>query len=171
MDIKRKLQYDNVYMNMAKCMSKLSYAIRNKVGCVIVSKDGQLISQGFNGTPTGMDNECENVECNCSWIHGCSRTATPIEEVKSLKHCKDCEYCKLVTKPEVLHAESNAIAKCAKWTNTTEGATLYVTLSPCIDCAKLIMQAGIKRVCYHQQYRDTTGITFLQDNGIIVDVI
>lgn len=167
----RKKEYDKAYMDMAECMGKLSYARRNKVGCIIVSRDGQVISQGFNGTPAGMDNVCETVECGCSWVHGCARAAKPPEEVKNVEFCNGCEYCKLVTKPEVLHAESNAIAKCAKWVNTTEGSTVYVTLSPCTECAKLIMQAGVKRVCYHQKYRDITGISFLKNNGIIVDEI
>ena len=77
----------------------------------------------------------------------------------------------LTTKHEVLHAESNAIAKCAKWISSTEGATLYVTLSPCFDCSKIIIQAGIKRVCYCEEYRDATGIDFLLNNGIQVDQI
>lgn len=167
----RKKQYDQTYMKMAQCMGNLSYANRSKVGCIILSRDGQVISQGFNGTPSGMNNDCETVECTCQWNHGCARVAKPIDEVKNINFCKGCEHCKLVTKPEVLHAESNAIAKCAKWLNTTEGATLYVTLSPCAECAKLIMQSGIKRVCYHEKYRDIKGISFLKNNGIIVDEI
>ena len=167
----RQNQYDKVYMKIAKSVSELSYANRNKVGCVIVSKDGQLISQGFNGTPSGYDNCCEEIECTCNWVHGCCINAEPIEKMKSIEHCKGCSYCKLITKKEVLHAESNAISKCAKWYSSTQGATLYVTLSPCFDCAKMIIQAGIKRVCYLEQYRTTEGLDFLKKNNIIVEQI
>jgi dCMP deaminase len=86
--------------------------------------------------------------------------------MKSIEHCTGCKFCKLVTKPEVLHAESNAISKCAKWYSSTQGATLYVTLSPCFECAKLIIQAGIKRVCYGEEYRDRSGLDFLLQNNI-----
>ena len=171
MNTERQQQYDKVYMEIAKTISKLSYANRNKVGCVIVSSDGQLISQGFNGTPSGYDNCCEEVMCECKWVHGCCINAEPIEKMKSIEYCKDCKFCKLTTKKEVLHAESNAISKCAKWYSSTQGATLYVTLSPCFECAKMIIQAGIKRVCYCDEYRDTTGIDFLRKNNIIIDQI
>ena len=142
MNIKRQIEYDKAYMNMAKDFGSLSYGKRAKVGCVIVSSNGQIVSQGFNGTPAGRDNQCEYTDE--SGIH---------------------------TKPEVLHAESNAISKCAKWGSSTNGATLYVTLSPCYECAKLIIQAGIKRVVYKEIYRDTTGIQLLKDLGITVECI
>lgn len=171
MDAERRLQYDQTYMNMALVLSGLSYANRNKVGCIIVSEDGQIISQGFNGMPQGMPNECENVECTCKWVHGCTKTGTPVKDVMSLNHCKDCMYCKLTTKSEVLHAESNAIAKCAKWFASTENATLYVTLSPCIECAKLIVQSGIKRVVYFNEYRNLDGIPVLEAAGIKIQRI
>ena len=138
---KKQLRYDNAYMEMAEAFSKLSYAERHKVGCVIVSPKGQIISQGYNGTPSGRDNSCEYTN----------------------------EYGELVTKPEVLHAETNAISKCAKWQASTDGATLYVTLSPCINCAKLIIQAGIKRVVYKEVYHNTEGLDLLKDVGIKVD--
>ena len=143
MNKERQIQYDKVYMRMAKTLSELSYAERNKVGCIIVSPKGQIISQGYNGTPTGYDNCCEYQDENGN----------------------------LVTKKEVLHAESNAISKCAKWLSSTEDATLYVTLSPCFECAKVIIQAGIKRVCYNETYRNTEGLDFLKKNGIQVDQI
>lgn len=168
MDKNRELEYDCTYMEMAICMSKLSYALRNKVGAIIVSKNGQIISQGFNGTPSGTDNNCEDPICTSKWTHGCVKCAKPIEEVISLDYCKDCEYVKLVTRNTVLHAESNAITKCAKWTNTTEDATIYVTLSPCHDCAKLIIQSGIKRVVFNELYRNTDGIKFLVESNIVV---
>lgn len=135
---------DRVYMNMATALSDLSYAKRSKVGCVIVSDDGQIVSQGYNGTPAGFDNVCE---------------------------LEDEHTHALVTKPEVLHAESNAISKCAKWGGSTDHATLYVTMSPCYECAKLIIQAGIKRVVYKEQYRDDTGIRLLEKAGIVVSKI
>lgn len=141
---KRLLQYDKTYLEMAECVSKLSYGIRAKVGCVIVSDKGQVISHGWNGTPSGFDNACEYTDENGE----------------------------LHTKREVLHAESNAILKCARFGNaSTDGSTIYVTLSPCVDCAKLIIQAGVKRVCYKEKYRDTSGIDFLKENGIIVEQI
>ena len=137
----RKQQYDKVYMNMAKELASLSYALRSKVGCIIVSKEGQIISQGYNGTPSGRDNCCEYTDM-------------------------DGEF---VSKREVLHAESNAIIKCARWAASTNGATLYVTLSPCFDCAKMIVQAGIERVVYHEEYRNTEGLDLLKECGVQVD--
>ena len=132
----RKLQYDQTYMNMAIVLSGLSYAKRSKVGCIIVSEDNQIISQGFNGMPKGFDNCCENYV--------------------------------LTTKKEVLHAETNAIAKCAKWCTSTENATIYVTLSPCIDCAKMIVQTEISRLVYYEEYRDLSGVKLLLKAGIKV---
>ena len=182
----RQLQFDKAYMKMAHAISELSYANRSKVGCIIVSKNGQVISQGYNGTPTGYDNCCEIPSCSCKYVRGCCYTEKPIEEQMSVEFCANalkplghandkkgypCSYLTLTTKKEVLHAESNAISKCAKWISSTEGATLYVTLSPCFDCAKIIIQAGIKRVCYDEKYRDPAGIDFLQENGIQVDQI
>lgn len=173
----RQSQYDKAYMQMARAIGSLSYAVRNKVGCIIVSKNGQVISQGFNGTPTGYDNCCEDPHCSYKHVHGCAYTENPIDEQMSVEFCANahngfpCSYLTLTTKKEVLHAESNAIAKCAKWISSTEGATLYVTLSPCFECSKMIIQAGIKRVCYEEEYRDKTGIEFLKKNGIIVDKI
>lgn len=171
MNAERRLQYDQTYMNMALVLSSLSYAERNKVGCIIVSEDGQIISQGFNGMPHGMSNECENVECTSTWTHGCIYTGEHPDKVKSLAYCNHCEHCKMTTKPEVLHAESNAIAKCAKWYASTENSTLYVTLSPCIECAKLIIQARINRVVYFNEYRNLDGIPLLREAGVKVQRI
>jgi dCMP deaminase len=114
---------DVVYLRMAQELSTLSHAIRRKVGCLIV-KDTQIISEGYNGTPRGFDNDCEYTD--------------------HVDH--------MYTKPEVLHAESNAITKLARSTNSSSGATLYVTCSPCYDCSKLIIQSGIKRVVYQHLY-------------------
>jgi len=114
---------DVVYLRMAEELATLSHAIRRKVGCLIV-KDTQIISEGYNGTPRGFDNGCEYVD--------------------HVDH--------MYTKPEVLHAESNALTKLARSTNSSSGATLYVTCSPCYDCSKLIIQSGIKRVVYQHLY-------------------
>ena len=174
----RQKQYDIIYMKIAQCIAELSYSYRSQVGCIIVSKEGQIISQGFNGTPTGYDNCCEDPHCSCKYVRGCCYTEKPIEEQMSVEFCMHprnsehkCRYLTLMTKPEVLHAESNAISKCAKWNSSTEGATLYVTLSPCFDCAKLIIQSGISRVVYLEPYRDLNGVEFLIKNNIQVEQI
>jgi dCMP deaminase len=124
------------YLRMARIWAENSYCTRRKVGCIVV-KDKMIISDGYNGTPSGFENVCED-ENN-------------------------------VTKPYVLHAEANAITKLARSSNNSDSATLYVTASPCIECAKLIIQAGIKRVVYGENYRIKDGIELLQRAG--VDVI
>lgn len=140
----RQYEYDKTYMKMALAMGSLSYAQRRKVGCIIVSKDDQVISQGYNGTPSGWDNCCETMD--------------PITK-------------RLVTVPECLHAETNAITKCAKFLTSTQDSTMYVTLSPCFDCAKLIVQSGIKRVVFYEVYRNLDGIKFLSKYGIKIEQI
>jgi dCMP deaminase len=153
--IKQRLKYR--YMEMAKIWSKNSYAVRKKVGAIIV-KDGQIISDGYNGTPTGFENECEIIE-------PCSKS-----ECTSLfgdKQCESCPYHVVKTKPYVLHAEANAILKVARSNNSTEGATLFCTLSPCLECAKLIIQAGIIEIYYDEEYSDKSGIELLKRAGII----
>lgn len=160
-------KFDKSYLAMAEVWAQNSYAKRAKVGALIV-KNGQIISDGFNGTPSGFDNCCEDVMCTCQWIHGCRKDARPISEVISPEHCSDCSDCKMVTKKEVLHAEANAITKLSRSTQSSDGATLYVTLSPCYDCAKLIIQSGIKRVVYKEQYRETSGLDLLKSAGIEV---
>ena len=131
---------DKTYMNMARELSKLSHAQRRKVGCLIV-KDTHIIAEGLNGTPRGFDN-------NCAYVG-------------HVDH--------YYTKPEVLHAESNAITKLARSTNSSEGATLYVTCCPCFDCAKLIIQSGIERVVYDEPYSKGDGLTLLKKAGVEVD--
>ena len=118
---------------MAHDWGMLSHCERKKVGAIIV-KNGMIISDGFNGTPTGFDNHCEDEEGYTKWY--------------------------------VLHAEANAILKVAKSTNSCEGATLYLTLSPCKDCAKLIHQSGIKRLVYIKEYKDSSGLKFLKKAGV-----
>ena len=132
-------EFDNAYMEMAVTWSGLSKAKRKKVGCIVVNEK-TIISDGYNGMPSGFDNECEEI----------------IDDV-------------MKTRPEVLHAESNAITKLSKSTRSSEGATLYITLSPCIECAKLIIQSGIKRVVYKEPYRDTTGLALLEKGGVVAD--
>jgi dCMP deaminase len=128
---------DVKYLEMAEIWADLSKAKRKRVGCLIV-KDGSIISDGFNGTPKGFDNNCET--------RGVGDT--------------------LYTKPEVLHAESNAITKLAKSTQSSDGATMYITISPCVDCAKLIIQSGIKRVVFKKVYRNEDGISLLNKANI-----
>ena len=136
-----KDKLDQTYMRMAEELAKLSYAERKKVGCLIV-KDTQIISEGFNGTPAAFDNSCEY------YNH--------LDEI--------------YTKPEVLHAESNAITKLARSTNDSSESTVYVTLAPCYDCAKLIIQAGIKRVVYKEEY-PSNGLDLLRRAGISISQI
>lgn len=129
----KQLKYDKAYLKMALEWGKLSHCKRKQVGALIV-KDRMIISDGFNGTPTGFDNICEDKEG--------------------------------VTKWEVLHAEANAILKVASSTQSAKNSTLYITLSPCTECSKLIHQAGIKRVVYAKDYRDISGIEFLKKAGV-----
>lgn len=134
----KQLRYDKAYLRMATSWSELSHCQRKKVGAIIVKND-MIISDGYNGTPSGFDNCCENDIGETHWY--------------------------------VLHAEANAILKVAKSTNNCAGATLYLTLSPCKDCSKLILQAGIVRVVYHKGYKDNSGIGFLKSAGIQIEQI
>lgn len=129
----RQLEYDKSYLKMAQIWSANSYCQRRKVGALLV-KNNTIISDGYNGTPSGFPNVCENEQ-------GC-------------------------THPYVLHAEANAITKIAKSGNSSEGSTLYVTCSPCMECAKLIIQAGITRVVYTELYREVSGLDLLRRAGI-----
>jgi dCMP deaminase len=134
----KKTRYDKAYMKMASEWAKLSHCKRKQVGALIV-RDRMIISDGFNGTPTGYDNECETPENTTKW--------------------------------HVLHAEANAILKVARSTQSCDDATLYVTLSPCKECSKLIHQSGIKRVVYGKKYSDTEGVNFLKEAGVEVDFL
>lgn len=134
----KSLALDRRYLRMAKIWSENSYCRRRKVGALLV-KDKMIISDGFNGTPSGFPNVCED-ESN-------------------------------VTFPYVLHAEANAITKVARSNNSSDGSTLYVTASPCIECAKLIIQAGIRRVVFSELYRITDGIDLLSEAGVEVNHI
>ena len=134
----KQLKYDTTYLKMADEWSKLSYCKRRQVGALIV-KDKMIISDGYNGTPSGFENFCEDEDGYTKWY--------------------------------VLHAEANAIAKVSGSTQSTKGATLYITLSPCKECSKLIFQSGISRVVYSKKYKDQSGIDFLVKSGINVDFI
>ena len=140
----RREEFDKTYIRMAIEWSKLSRAKRKQVGCLIVN-DRTIISDGYNGMPSGFTNNCED-------------------------HYQDKSgFTYLKTREEVLHAESNAITKLAKSTRSSDGATLYITLSPCVECAKLIIQSGIKRVVYYEKYRETKGIDLLTKAEISVE--
>ena len=132
----KQKKFDNAYMRMADVWAELSHCKRKKVGALIV-KDRKIISDGYNGTPTGFENQCEDDENQTKWY--------------------------------VLHAEANAILKIAASTQSCDGATLYVTMSPCRECSKLIHQAGIRRVVYKQGDSDTSGIDFLKSAGVEIE--
>ena len=133
MEERKQKKYDIAYLKMALEWSKLSYCKRRQVGVLIV-KDRMIISDGYNGTPTGFENICEDDENYTKWY--------------------------------VLHAEANAIMKVSASTQSSKGATLYITLSPCRECSKLIFQSGIKRLVYNKEYKDTFGVDFLKKSGI-----
>ena len=131
----KQKQYDIAYLRMAEEWSKLSYCKRKQVGALIV-KDKMIISDGYNGTPSGFENVCEDEEGYTKWY--------------------------------VLHAEANAILKVASSTQSCKGATLYITMSPCQQCSKLIHQAGITRLVYKQEYKDNSGVKFLKKAGVSI---
>lgn len=167
-----KEKFINLYMDWAERCSELSHARRRKVGAVIVKND-TVISYGYNGMPAGWDNNCEDIV----WDSGAGGWLDPEEfdtqypfEMWNEQAKSNVRY-GLKTKPEVLHAESNAIAKLAKSPNSGEGADLFVTTAPCLDCAKLIYQSGISRVWFGEQYRTDSGIEFLKKSGIQVEKI
>jgi dCMP deaminase len=144
-------------MKAAEVYSQLSSARRLQVGCVVV-KDNTIIGIGYNGMPSGWDNDCEkksytNIDSKWQYLD------------------EDGSTYSLVTRPEVLHAESNALAKVARSTNSSEGASVFVTHAPCLDCAKMMYQAGINSVYYRSSYRDTSGVDFLKECNIEVKQI
>jgi dCMP deaminase len=158
------------YMDVASNCSTMSRAIRLQVGCVIV-KDDNIISFSWNGTPTGWDNNCEDQV----WDKGAGGWLDPDEFDAKYPYegwhegaQRNVRY-GLKTKPEVLHAESNAVSKLAKSNNSGQGADLFVTHAPCMDCAKLIYQSGISNVYYRNSYRDVAGVEFLEKSGIQVE--
>lgn len=164
-----KTKLINAYMATAKIFAELSHARRLHVGAIVV-KDDRIISIGYNGMPAGWDNNCENIV----WDPGAGGWLDPEEfdaqypyEGWNEQAQRNVRY-GLKTKPEVLHAESNAIAKLAKANDSGNGADIFVTHAPCIDCSKLILQSGIRRVYYGVQYRTDDGLTFLKNSGIQV---
>lgn len=153
-------------MQVAYQFAKLSYANRRKVGCVIV-KDHQVISFGYNGMPHGFDNQCEETETVYY-----ENPDTALELIEDHGFTCDNGCCSRDrTRREVLHAESNAIMKVAKSTMSCDGADLFTTTCPCFECAKLIIQAGISKVYYTEEYRDMSGVELLQQAGIIVEQV
>jgi len=158
-----KEKFIDAYMEVAKTFANLSTATRLQVGAIVV-KDDRIISIGYNGMPSGWDNCCEDVVETME--------DNPWHDYKMLKEngwdYKNNQYVKLKSKPEVLHAESNCIAKLAKSPESGDGASIFITHSPCIDCAKLIYQSGITTVYYEENYRSTQGIDFLNKSGIKV---
>ena len=140
-----KSKFIEAHMKAAEVYAELSSARRLHVGCVIVKND-TIIGIGYNGMPSGWDNNCEE---EIKWPNG---------QIQFLK-----------SRPEVLHAETNAIAKVAKSTNSSDGAAMFITHAPCLDCAKLIHQSGIKSVFYKNEYRDTSGVDFLKNCNIEVE--
>jgi len=146
-------KFANAHMKAAEVYSQLSSAKRLQVGCVVV-KDNTIIGIGYNGMPSGWDNNCEDesVELYSGYEGAIHRTV-------------------LKTKPEVLHAETNALAKIARSTNSSDGASMFITHAPCLDCAKLVYQSGIKSVYYRNSYKNTDGIDFLNKCNVEVTMI
>lgn len=158
-----RLNIEQVYMEIAYSVAKLSYAERRQVGCIIV-KDHQIVSFGYNGTPTGFDNQCEETEKVYY-----ENPDTALELIEDHGFTCDNGCCSRDrTRREVLHAESNALTKIAKSTLSSEGADLYTTTSPCFECAKLIIQSGIKQVYFNETYRDMSGVELLKQANINV---
>lgn len=165
-----KQKYIDYYMDVAERTSKLSHAVRRQVGAVIV-KENRILSYGYNGMPSGWDNECEYKDY-MSIDAGGWLDINEIEERWPYAEF-DAETnlyrrYRLVTKDEVLHAESNAIAKVSGSTESSENASMFCTTAPCIQCAKMIFQSGIKNVYYRDTYRDSKGIEFLEKSGVDV---
>lgn len=161
-----KSKFIHAHMKAAEVYAQLSSAKRLQVGCVIVKND-TIIGIGYNGMPSGWTNVCEETEYILK-----SECQFDPEDMLALGYTEtENGWMKLQTKPEVLHAESNSLAKVAKSTNSSEGADMFVTHAPCLQCAKLIHQAGIISVFYREAYRDVSGIEFLKKCGVYVEQI
>lgn len=164
-----KQKFIDYYMKIAEVTAQLSYAVRLKVGAVLV-RDNQIIGTGYNGMPSGWDNNCENK----IWDTGSGGWLSPeeiFEQYPYEEYNPDAERVvryNLKTKPEVLHAESNALMKVARSTESSMNATMFCTHAPCIECAKLIYQAGVTKLYYREQYRDDKGLEFLSKSGVDV---
>jgi dCMP deaminase len=155
-------KFANAHMKVAEVYSQLSSARRLHVGCVVV-KDNTIIGIGYNGMPSGWDNNCEDKVYANEWS---------IDNVEWEYQEEDSEHpYNLKTKPEVLHAETNALAKIARSTNSSDGASMFITHAPCLDCAKLVYQSGIKSVYYRNSYKNTDGLDFLNKCNVEVTMI
>jgi dCMP deaminase len=169
-----KPKMTRAYMATARIFAELSHARRLHVGAIVVKED-RIISIGYNGMPAGWDNNCENVEwCSAGgWmsaeeiVEGWPYEGTYLDADGNEMQGRY----RLKTKPEVLHAEMNALMKLAKSSESGDGATMFVTHAPCMDCAKGVYQAGIRRLCYGEDYRDDAGVRFLKQCGIDVSKI
>jgi dCMP deaminase len=167
-----KEKFIDYYMDVAERTSELSYATRLKVGAIIV-KENTILSYGYNGMPAGWDNDCEFVEFMPDEANELIDKREvwqqyPNESLFWINGFQMQKRFKLKTKPEVLHAESNAIAKVSKSTQSSEGSTLFCTHAPCLECAKLIYQSGIKNVYFRDHYRDDAGYKFLKQGNVNV---
>jgi dCMP deaminase len=159
-----KPKMTRAYMATARIFAELSHARRLHVGAIVVKED-RIISIGYNGMPAGWDNDCENTE----YVGSDEQIPSP-DEMKRLGFTgTDQGWYRLKTKPEVLHAETNAIAKLARSSESGDGATMFVTHAPCMECSKLIYQSGIRRVYFGSAYRDDSGVKFLKACGIVVE--
>jgi dCMP deaminase len=168
-----KPKFKTLYNNIAHEVSKMSHAKRLQVGAVIV-KDDRVISMGYNGMPAGWDNNCEDKDYMSrdagGWLNPDEiEEKWPFTDEEQGPYYEYTRRYRLKTKPEVLHAESNAIAKLAKSSESGLDASLFVTHAPCMDCAKLIYQSGISSVYYRNSYRDVAGVDFLRKSGIHVE--
>jgi dCMP deaminase len=170
-----KEKFRDAYMKTAEVFAELSSARRLHVGAIIV-KDDRIISIGYNGMPSGWDNNCEDKQYMAvdagQWLDPEEiNERWPYKEQLLPKDANQWLRYNLKSKPEVLHAETNAIAKLARSTESGNGATLFVTHAPCLDCAKLVYQSGINTVFYRNSYRDENGIQFLEKAGVTVEKI
>jgi dCMP deaminase len=157
-----KEKFRDAYMEVAETFAELSSAKRLHVGAIVV-KDDRIISIGYNGMPSGWDNNCEDVQYTYDQRDTVNGDWTYDNDSK--------RWSKLKTKPEVLHAETNAIAKLAKSNESGLGSTMFITHAPCLDCAKLVYQSGINTVYYRNSYRDEIGIRFLEKAGVKIEKV
>jgi dCMP deaminase len=158
-----KPKYIKAHMEVAGTYARLSTARRLQVGAIVV-KDDRIISIGYNGMPAGWDNNCEDLESTHDERDTYHSNDWKLNE-------EDKKFYRLKTKPEVLHAEANAIAKVARSPESSENAVIFVTHAPCIECAKLIYQSGIKQVFYRDNYRSEAGIAFLKQAGVTINKV
>jgi dCMP deaminase len=160
-----KQKFIDLYMDWADRTAQLSHAKRLQVGAIIVKED-RVISMGYNGMPSGWDNDCENTV----FVPGEEALGTDMVAL-GYTQTNNGNWTKLKTKPEVLHAETNAISKLAKSSESGNDANIFITHAPCLDCAKLIYQSGINNVFYRNSYRSTDGVDFLKKSGVAVTQI